>query len=206
MNTILTHAAIITDSITAVNADMITARIITARATDPEVDMKLSVIYDSRTGNTKQAAEWIAAGMKRKAGTEAGAFSIHHIDEDFVKGSKGVVIGSPSYAAQMTPELHAWLMSGTGNLDLAGKLGGAFATEQFTHGGGETVIQSILTIELVKGMLCWSGGGACGMPVIHLGPVGVNNNVEKHNDIEYYRDYFVIYGERFAKKAAELFD
>ena len=43
------------------------------------------------------------------------------------------------------------------------------------------------------------------MPVIHLGPVGVNNNVEKHNGIALYKDWFCIYGERFASKARELF-
>ena len=58
---------------------------------------------------------------------------------------------------------------------------------------------------MVKGMLCYSGGGACGMPVIHLGPVGVNDNVEKHNGMDKYKDNFIIFGERFAKKATELF-
>ena len=167
--------------------------------------MKLEVIADSRTGNTRQAADWIAEGMNRVAGMEAKAFTLSAVDEDFVKEARGIVIGSPSYAAQMTPDLHAWLMSAAGNLGFAGKLGGAFATEQFTHGGGETVIQSILTMEMVKGMLCYSGGGAWGMPVIHLGPVGVNDNAEKHNGMEYYRDNFLVFGERFAKKAAEIF-
>ena len=46
---------------------------------------------------------------------------------------------------------------------------------------------------------------ACGDPFIHLGPVGVNGNVEPHNDMEHYHDVFQIYGERFARKAAELF-
>ena len=167
--------------------------------------MKLAVIYDSKTGNTRQAAEWIAEGMKQTEDTEARAFPIHDVDEAFVKEAGGVVVGSPSYAALMTPDMHAWLLSSAGKLGFAGKLGGAFATEQFTHGGGETVIQSILTIEMVNGMLCYSGGGACGMPVIHLGPVGVNGNVEAHNAMEHYHDVFTIYGERFARKAAELF-
>ena len=166
--------------------------------------MKLAVIVDSKTGNTRQAADWIVQGMNQVEGMEAKAFTIPEVDEDFVKEARGIVIGSPSYAAQMTPDLHAWMMSSAGNLGFAGKLGGAFATEQFTHGGGETVIQSILTIEMVKGMLCYSGGGSCGMPVIHLGPVGVNDNVEKHNGMEYYKDNFIIFGERFAKKAAEI--
>lgn len=77
--------------------------------------------------------------------------------------------------------------------------------EQYTHGGGENVIQSILTNELVMGMLCYSGGAACGKPVIHMGPVGVNGNVEPHNCMDNYKDYFRIYGKRFAKKALELF-
>ena len=43
------------------------------------------------------------------------------------------------------------------------------------------------------------------MPVIHLGPVAVNNNVEKHNGLELYKDTFVIYGKRFAEKALDIF-
>ena len=88
---------------------------------------------------------------------------------------------------------------------MAGKLGGAFATEQYTHGGAELVIQAILTNELVWGMLCYSGGGSQGRPVIHLGPVGVNDNAEKHNGMEHYEETFRIFGRRFAAKAAELF-
>ncbi len=167
--------------------------------------MKLAVIYDSKTGNTRKAAEWIAEGMNKVGDTDARTFSIHEIDEAFMQEVKGIVVGSPSYAAQLTPDLHAFMLSSAGRLGFAGKLGGAFATEQFTHGGGETVIQSILTIEMVNGMLCYSGGGAFGGPTIHLGPVGVNDNVEKHNGMEYYKDNFVIFGERFAMKASEIF-
>ena len=168
--------------------------------------MKLTVVYDSKTGNTKQAAEWIAEGMSSVAGVEARAFSISSVDPEFGKESAGIVVGSPSYAASMTPDMHSWLMSSCGKLALAGKLGGAFATEQYTHGGAELVIQSILTIEMVNGMLCYSGGNACGTPYIHLGPVGVNNNKEKHNGMENYKDNFVVYGKRFAEKAAEIFE
>ncbi len=167
--------------------------------------MKLAVIYDSKSGNTKQAGEWITEGMHSIKDDEAKSFPIDSVDEAFVKESAGVVIGSPSYAALMTPDLHSWLLSSGGKLDLAGKMGGAFSTEQYTHGGGETVIQAILTMEMVNGMLCYSGGGANGSPVIHLGPVGVNNNTEKHNGMEHYKDNFIIYGSRFAAKATEIF-
>ncbi len=166
--------------------------------------MKLAVIYDSKTGNTRQAAGWIAEGMRRIEGVQTGVFGVEDVDEAFVKEACGVVIGSPSYAALMTPNMRSWLM-GAGKLGLAGKLGGAFATAQYTHGGAELVVQSILVNELVFGMLCYSGGNSKGRPIIHIGPVGINGNVEEHNALENYREYFTVFGERFAAKAAELF-
>ena len=165
--------------------------------------MKLAVVYDSVTGNTKQAAEWIAEGM-RKAGAEAEAFSVDGVDETYILESKGVVIGCPTYGAAITPRMREWLMK-AGKMGLAGKLGGAFSTVQYTHGGGELVIQSILTMEMCFGMLCYSGGSSFGKPVIHIGPVGVNGNVEAHNSLKNYRDCFEIFGGRFASKALELF-
>ena len=167
--------------------------------------MKLSVIYDSKTGNTQKAAEWIAAGMREVDGVESGTFHIASVDEDFVRESDGVVIGSPSYAALMTPDMRSWLLMSASRLKMAGKLGGAFATEQYTHGGGDLVVQSILTNEMVMGMLCYSGGNAYGKPVIHIGPVGVNDNRESHNGMEKYEAYFRTFGHRFAEMAMILF-
>ena len=58
--------------------------------------MKLAVIYDTKTGTTKQAAEWIAEGMQQVSGVEAEAFSIEAVDEEYVKAARGVVIGCPT--------------------------------------------------------------------------------------------------------------
>ena len=167
--------------------------------------MKLAVIYDSKTDNTKKCADWIIEGMSKVEGVEAKAFKISDIDEAFVKESRGVVIGCPTYAALMTADMRTWLLGSAGKIGLAGKLGGAFSTEQYTHGGATLVIQSILANEMVFGMLCYSGGGSKGMPVIHIGPVGINGNVEPFNSLENYKNNFQVYGERFAAKAAELF-
>ena len=49
------------------------------------------------------------------------------------------------------------------------------------------------------------GGGEYGEPYIHVGPVAVNSNKEAHNGMEHYKDLFMLYGRRFAGKAAELF-
>ena len=166
--------------------------------------MKLSVIFDSKTDNTKKCAEWIAEGMSGIEGIEAKTFYIGEVDADFVRESSGIVIGSPSYFALMTADMRTWLLEKAPKMRMAGKLGGAFATVQYTHGGGDLVIQSILTNMMTLGMLCYSGGGAFGAPVIHLGPVGVNHNIEKAY-LEDFKDNFRIFGERFAKKAMELF-
>lgn len=167
--------------------------------------MKLAVIYDSKTGNTKKTAEWIAEGMNSIEGVEARTFSLSGVDEDFVKEANGIVIGSPVHAATMTPALHNWILCSMGKLGFADKLGGAFATEQYSHGGATVAIQNILQLEFVAGMLCYSSGAASGKPVIHLGPVAVNDNEEKHNGLEFYKSVFEIYGQRFAKKAKDIF-
>ena len=166
--------------------------------------VRLSVIYDSRTGNTARAAEWIADGIRR-AGAEAACFKTDEVDEEYVKSSAGVILGCPTYMAQMTADMHRWIQEKAGKLGLGGKLGGAFATEQYTHGGAELVIQSILEMELVFGMTVYSSGSTQGRPCIHIGPVGVNGNQEAHNSLEHYRTYFELYGERMARMAAELF-
>ena len=105
----------------------------------------------------------------------------------------------------MTPAMHAWLLGAGVKLSFAGKLAGGFATQQYTDGGGDLVVMSILTIELVNGMLFYSSGGACGKPTMYLGPVAINNNEERHNGMEHYEDSFKIYGKRFADKTMELF-
>lgn len=47
---------------------------------------------------------------------------------------------------------------------------------------------------MVMGMLVYSGGNSYGKPVIHLGPVGMSQNIED------FRELFVTYGERMGKQ------
>lgn len=161
--------------------------------------MKMSVVYHSKTGNTKHMAEVIAGGMNRVAGAEARAFSIDAVDEAWVKESRCLVVGAPIYYASETGAVKNWLEGPAMKLGLAGKMGGAFATADYVHGGGELGIRTILDHMLVGGMLTYSGGGAQGKPVIHLGPVAIAGRLEDSNAT------FEAYGQRMAQKAAELF-
>lgn len=159
--------------------------------------MKIAVIYDSKTNNTAKCAGWIAEGAAKVAGVEARIFPIGEVDADWVKGCDAVIAGTPTYMAEMTADMHIWLEREAPKLNLAGKIGGAFATEQYVHGGGERAISSILTFMLVYGMMVYSGGGSKGRPVIHLGPVGMSTSIDS------YKDLFTIYGERMAACAAK---
>ena len=162
--------------------------------------MKLSVIYDSKTNNTATMAAFIAEGMNGVPGVEARSFHYSELDEDFVKDSKGVVFGSPTYMAGPTADFYTFLEKRSRGLNLAGKLGGVFATERFIHGRAEFVMQIIAGHLLMHGMMLYSVGNAKSEPFIHLGPVEVSTM-----GTDAFRDLFLFYGEKFAEQAVEVF-
>lgn len=159
--------------------------------------MKMSVVYFSKSGNTKQMAEQIVQGMTSVEGVQAKAMSIENIDEAWIKESGGVIFGTPTYYADMSGAVKVFLEK-CGQYGLAGKIGGAFATADYIHGGGEMAIQNILTHLMVFGMMVYSGGGSYGKPVIHLGPVAITGNYEA------FYETFKQYGSRMATKTKEL--
>lgn len=166
--------------------------------------MKMSVIYHSISHNTKRMAEIIAGGMNTVPGAEARAFSIDAVDEAFVRESRCVVMGCPTYVADMTAAFHTWMEREAGKLALAGKLGGAFATAQYTHGGAELTVRGILDHMMVMGMLTYSADGSKGKPVIHLGPTAIAAAGDAEA-LQAFDGTFRIYGQRMAEKAVELF-
>lgn len=159
--------------------------------------MKAAVLYYTRSGNTQKMAQAIAEGMQSVDGVEAKIFPIDDYDKDYVEESSCVVLGTPTYMASMAAEVKVWLDGPKPNL--AGKLGGAFATEDYLHGGADLAVRTILDHLMVFGMLLYSGGGSCGAPVIHLGPVALSR------DLEGSRATFTTYGKRMAEKASQLF-
>ena len=161
--------------------------------------MKASVLYHSKSGNTKAMAEVIARGICESGDISAKTFSVDEIDSDWVKESKCVIIGSPTYMASISAKMKDWLDNEAGKYGLGGKIGGAFATAKYVHGGGDLGIRLMLDTMMVFGMLVYSGGGAWGNPVIHLGPVAIDDELSR------YEDTFLIYGKRMGEKTLELF-
>ncbi len=160
--------------------------------------MKIAILYYTRTGNTKHMGEVIAEGMRRAGPVEVGLFPLGAIDEGFVNAAKCIVLGTPTYLASMAAAVKVFLDENR-SVAFAGKIAGAYATEDYVHGGGDLAVQTVLSHLLVKGALVYSGGGAHGKPVIHLGPVGLKDMLPAAEET------FRIYGERMAGKALELF-
>jgi len=160
--------------------------------------MKLSIIYYSKDGHTKEMAQVISEGMKRVEGIEVGMFDLNNIDKAFIDESKAVVFGTPTYSANLCWQMKKWLDESK-EYNLEGKLGSAYATAGFSQGGPATAIATILNHLMVKGMLVYSGGSALGKPYTHTGAVAITDRFEESKDM------FRIFGERIAKKAKEIF-
>lgn len=160
--------------------------------------MKISILYFSQTGNTRTMAEVVAEGARAVPGVEVGLFPLDAIDKEFLDASKAVIFGTPTYLASTCWQWKKWFDE-PAPCPLGGKLGAVFATANFAQGGADIALQTLLCHMLVKGMLVYSGGGACGSPYTHLGAVALRENFEESKAM------FRIFGERVARKALELF-
>ena len=160
--------------------------------------MKISILYDSKSGHTKRIGETIKLGAERVSEIEVKCMNINNIDINFLNESKAVIFGTPTYLANTTYNIKNWL-DNSRNINLEGKIGAMYATADYIWGGADTAILTLMNHLIVKGMLLYSGGSAHGKPFIHLGYVSVNgvNDEDKETPM--------IFGERIAKKVKELF-
>ncbi|MFC1781906.1 flavodoxin family protein [Planctomycetota bacterium] len=138
---------------------------------------KAIVIYYSRSGNTKQMAEFFTEAMN-DADLPTECKSVDQITNEEIFGYDAIVIGSPTYYGQMAAPIKQLiddLIIGHGRLD--GKIGGAFSSSANIGGGNETTILGILEVMLISGMIVQ--GDAKGD---HYGPVSIgkpDTRVEK---------------------------
>ena len=110
--------------------------------------MKLAIVYYTESGNTKQAAEYVAEGMK-KAGAEVGLFELDKIDEAFVAEAKAVVFGAPTFYADTCWQMKKFFDET--KLPLAGKIGATFGTAGYLQGGCEIALQNNVVRMLLQG-------------------------------------------------------
>ena len=127
------------------------------------------IAYYSRTGHTKEMAQKIAEGA-RETGAQVELASIENVKVETLKKYAAIVLGSPDYYGTMAAQVKK-LLDDSVQLhgELAGKVGGAFASAATIGGGGETTVLSMIQGLLVHGMIV--AGMAAGD---HYGPISLN--------------------------------
>jgi NAD(P)H dehydrogenase (quinone) len=130
---------------------------------------KVLVTYYSQTGHTQSMAQHVAQGAE-SAGAQVTVKDVQHVSAKDLLEYDGIILGSPTYYGLMVAPIKELVdQSVQFHGQLAGKVGGAFASSANIGGGNETTILSILQIMLVHGMIIQ--GSATGD---HYGPVAIN--------------------------------
>ncbi|MCK4437702.1 NAD(P)H-dependent oxidoreductase, partial [Candidatus Bathyarchaeota archaeon] len=107
-------------------------------------EMKILVVFDSRTGNTEKMAHAVAEGV-RGAGVEPVVRKVDEANVDELLGVQGLILGSPVYYGLPTAKIKAFIDESVkfhGKLE--GMVGGAFCSAGGTHTGSETTIMALL--------------------------------------------------------------
>jgi len=159
---------------------------------------KIAIVTYSKGGNTEKMAKPIYDGIMKTGDVEVKLFTTDNADKAYLESCDGIIVGTPTYYATLAGKVKMWLEDFFGECNMAGKLGGAFATANYVHGGGDAAAQCILTHMLVDGLMVYSGGGASGNPTIHFGPVAIGDHLDD------YMETFEIYGERFALQVKKI--
>jgi len=160
--------------------------------------IKVAIVYHSETGNTKKMAELIREGCLKVQGVEAKVMSVDDLDRDFLKSAQAVLLGCPTYEGSPSWQMKKFL--DTVDVDLSGKLGGVFVSQNWPGGGGADFAEMVLIAGmLVRGMLIYSGGITRGYPYLHFGAVSARSPEGL------YAERCLKLGENVASKAKELF-
>jgi len=159
--------------------------------------MKISIIYHSETGNTRKMAELVKKGCDSVENVESKAMPIEELDEKYISDSRAVIFGCPTYEGTLSWQMKKLL--DTISINLAGKLGGVFASQNWPGGGGADLTEiTMIAGMLVRGMMIYSGGISRGTPFLHFGAV----SAKAPEGI--YEERCVKLGHNIASKAYEL--
>jgi len=160
--------------------------------------INVAIVYHSETGNTRRMAELIREGCLNVEGVEAKIMSIDELDTGYLTDAQAVLFGGPTYEGTISWQMKRCI--DTISVDLAGKLGGVFASQNWPGGGGADFAEmTLIAGMLVRGMLIYSGGITEGQPFLHFGAVSARRPEGL------YAERCIKLGENIASKAVELF-
>ena len=89
--------------------------------------LKAIIVYESKYGNTKLAAEKIGEGMKQVSGVETVLSEVKEVDLDRVTQFDTILIGSPNHIGRATASIRK-LIDNLGKLKLEGNQVAVFDT------------------------------------------------------------------------------
>ncbi len=72
--------------------------------------MKVLIVYETKYGNTKKAAETIGESIK-EAGNEITVVKVDAVEMDSIKDYGAIVIGSPTYASSQAKSIKKFITS-----------------------------------------------------------------------------------------------
>jgi len=142
--------------------------------------VRILVLYDTQSGNTKMMAEAVAQGAESLPNVEV---TIRHVDEaqssDLFEHD-GIAVGSPTWCGGLSWKLKKFFDESTcvwGKVE--DKVGCAFSTSGGLGGGSEVTCLSILSVLLNYGMLVFgvTDYAAPGITA-HYGAVAVQKPTE----------------------------
>lgn len=106
------------------------------------------VLFDSRGGNTRAAAESIAEGAAMVPDVTCSLMSAEQLDVDAIAAADAVAVGSPNYYTYMSGRIKTFFDLAFRNTAFKGKPFAAFST----HGGGGGVADTLEKLAKSIGM------------------------------------------------------
>ena len=124
----------------------------------PAMAQKVLIVFHSDTGNTEQMAQSVAEGSRSVEGVEVVLLSVDDVTADKLIEADAIILGSPVYNANVTPEISKFIASWPfDGQPLKDKIGAAFVTAGGISAGEEIVQMNILQSMLVFGMIVVGG-------------------------------------------------
>ncbi|WP_194974062.1 flavodoxin family protein [Aquiflexum lacus] len=116
------------------------------------------ITYHSQSGKTQAMAEAVAKGVAEVQCLEYILKPIADVTEDEILNASAIILGSPVYNANMTPEVQAFINSWPfEGRPLKDKIGAVFVTGGGFSIGEEAVMFSMIRAMMIHGMIIVGG-------------------------------------------------
>lgn len=116
------------------------------------------ITYHSESGKTKAMAEAVAKGVEEIQGVVYILKPITDVTEEEIREASAIILGSPVYNANMTPQvqefINSWPFEGR---PLKDKIGAVFVTGGGFSIGEEAVMFSMIRSMMIHGMIIVGG-------------------------------------------------